>query len=267
MEGSGGEGSDSEGASWGGHSELSEGEFACYTDAFAGDSGGDAGDSGGRSPRRPAETLSQGQLEEQRLRDTFLVSHVKEGLSFEAARELLIRHRWDVHKLLRDDEQLRDLRSLQLCAGGAGGAGGAGAGGETLCPVCQEALLVGEGEDANSELVTRFTGCAPPPGAPLDSPRAPVAAHGAHTECVAAYARVCIVDSTAGQHARPGTVPCPVCMAEGAGAPGGLTEAQVAALVPSELMDVYLKARARLRHAARRGAETTVAPRALFARS
>jgi hypothetical protein len=243
----GGDGSESD-TSCGGPSELSEGEFACYTDAFACDSGGaEAGDApggagaGGRSPRRPAETLSQTQLEEQRLRDTFLVSHVKEGLSFESARELLIRHRWDVHKLLRDDEQLQQLRDLSSLQRGAGGGAG-GAGGEALCPVCQEAL---QGSDATE--LTHFSGCAPPPGdaaSASSSAAPPPLAHGAHTECVAAYARVCIVDSSAGQHARPGTVPCPVCMAEGAGAPGSLTEAQVAALVPAELMDLYRKARA-----------------------
>ena len=93
---------DSDG-SCGGPSELSEGEFACYGDALGGGGSGCGGaDSGEASSRRSldgagspraaaAETLNPAALEEARLRDTFLVSHVRDGLSLETAKELLVR--------------------------------------------------------------------------------------------------------------------------------------------------------------------------------
>jgi hypothetical protein len=229
---------DSDG-SCGGPSELSEGEFACYGDALGGGGSGCGGaDSGGASSRRSldgagspraaaAETLNPAALEEARLRDTFLVSHVRDGLSLETAKELLVRHRWDARAALRSDDAGTPPASQPADDDTA------------LCPVCQNALAGPPGgvEDDSGGLAHAgphrlfFAGCAPG------------ARHAGHAACLADMASAAIADALAGEAHRPGTVPCPVCVAEGAAAPGALTEAQVAQLVPAEAMELYRKAR------------------------
>ena len=227
-------------------SELSEGEFAAYGALGGGDDGAsyeerEGPSRGGRrssqhvdahGARCGAETLSPAALEEARVRDTFLVSHVRDGLSLETAKELLVRHRWDVHRLLRAEE-------------------GPEAGGRTTlpyddtalrCPVCRDALhdddsscAAGAHADAPSEALLFFTGCAAGPQA-----------HAGHAACLAALAEAAIAHAAAGEAHRPGTVPCPRCVADGVAAPGALTEAQVAALVTPEALALYRKARHRI---------------------
>jgi|APGre2960657444_1045066.scaffolds.fasta_scaffold00800_6 hypothetical protein len=201
-------------------SELSEGEFACY------EARGDVADSG---PRLTPETLNQAALEEQRARDALLLSYVKEGVSLAHARELLITARWDIHKLLAAEEEPPALRRLRALALGEGLGADDGAQ-EKLCPACQEPLDPQDEPDHAAD-VRYFTGCPNQ------------ARHGAHAECLAAYARICVADGAAGLAPRPGTVPCCRCLADGAATPGYLTEAQVEALVEPESMVLYRKAR------------------------
>ena len=222
-------------ASCGDASELSEAEFAAYGALGGGDDSD--GPRGGEGPpaadaaaaRLGAETLSPAALVEARVRDTFLVSHVRDGLSLETAKELLVRHRWDVHGLLRAEEG----------PPGAGRASQPGADDATRCPVCQDALAGGgeagsEAGAAQAPALLYFTGCAAGPRA-----------HAGHAACLAALAGAAIAHAAAGEAHRPGTVPCPRCIDEGAATPGALTEAQVAALVTPEALALYRKVRAR----------------------